>query len=103
MIRVTFIDSDGRRVPAAGPAGQSLLALAHDHGVDLEGACGANLACATCHVILAPELAARLPPPTAEEEDMLDLAVGVEPESRLGCQIRLTAELDGLVARVGPR
>jgi len=102
-IQVLFIEPDGRRVACTGRPGQSLLELAHDTGVDLEGACGACLACATCHVILDPAWLPRLPPPTPEEEDMLDLAVGVAPESRLGCQIRLTPALDGLVVRVGPR
>ncbi|MGV7331528.1 2Fe-2S iron-sulfur cluster-binding protein, partial [Mycobacterium kansasii] len=52
------------------------------------------------HVIVDPVWAARLPPASDEELDILDLAFGLEPTSRLGCQITLTAELDGLVVRL---
>jgi len=102
MIKVTFVAPDGaeERAVEAAP-GMTLLKLAHFEGIDLEGACGGQMACSTCHVIVETDLAyERLPPPTAEEEDMLDLAVGATATSRLACQITLTADLDGLRVRL---
>ncbi|PAV70188.1 hypothetical protein WR25_10903 [Diploscapter pachys] len=58
------------------------------------------MACATCHVIVAAEDAARLPPPREEEEDLLDMVPQATRTSRLACQIRLSAALDGLTVRV---
>lgn len=78
------------------PLGLSVLEIAHRNGIDLEGACEGSLACSTCHVIVDPEWYDRLDAPTEEEEDMLDLAFGLKRTSRLGCQIRMTEDLDGL-------
>jgi 2Fe-2S ferredoxin len=77
-------------------AGMTLLEAAHAHGVLLEGACEGSLACATCHVVVAPEWYDRLPEPTEEEDDLLDTAFGLTTTSRLGCQIEVTDALDGL-------
>ena len=52
------------------------------------GACGGETACSTCHVIMSPEVFAKLPEPSEAEEDMLDLAAGLTKTSRLGCQVR---------------
>ncbi|MGD9539145.1 MAG: ferredoxin family 2Fe-2S iron-sulfur cluster binding protein [Alphaproteobacteria bacterium] len=97
MPRVTFIDPDGTRHEIEAPVGSTLLELAHKHNIDIEGACEGSLACSTCHVIIAPEWYKKLPPPSEDEQDMLDLAFGLTKTSRLGCQIVITAELDGLV------
>lgn len=78
------------------PLGLSVLEIAHLNDVDIEGACEGSLACSTCHVIVDPEWYDRLEEPSEEEEDMLDLAFGLTHTSRLGCQIRMTEELDGL-------
>ncbi|WP_308419346.1 2Fe-2S iron-sulfur cluster-binding protein [Sphingomonas metalli] len=77
-----------------------LLDLARGEGLPLEGTCDGALACATCHLILDPSDASRVPPPTAEEEDMLDLVPDAVRTSRLSCQIRLTEALDGLTVRL---
>lgn len=82
------------------PAGISLLEAARRHGIAIEGACGGSMACATCHVHVDDGFADLLPPPSAEEEDMLDLAADLAPTSRLSCQIRVTADLDGLIVAV---
>jgi 2Fe-2S ferredoxin len=82
------------------PLGLSVLEIAHKHGVDIEGACEGSLACSTCHVIVDPTWFRKLATPTEDEEDMLDLAFGLEKTSRLGCQIVMTNELDGLVVRL---
>ncbi len=79
------------------PLGLSVLEIAHKHDVDIEGACEGSLACSTCHVIVDPAWFPKLAKPTEDEEDMLDLAFGLEQTSRLGCQIVMTEALDGLV------
>jgi ferredoxin, 2Fe-2S len=91
-----FIQPDGKRVEVDAPVGLSVMEIAHKHDIDLEGACEGSLACSTCHVIVAPEWFGRLAEAKEEEEDMLDLAFGLTATSRLGCQIVMTAELDGL-------
>lgn len=97
MIRVRFLTPDGDlAVEAEGAAGDRLLELGQARGMPLEGTCEGQMACSTCHVIVAAEDFARLPRASEEEEDMLDLAVGATRTSRLSCQIVLTPELDGL-------
>ena len=96
MPKMTFIDRDGTRRDVDAPLGLSVLEIAHKHGVEIEGACEGSLACSTCHVIVDPAWFARLTKPTEDEEDMLDLAFGLTRTSRLGCQIIITEELDGL-------
>ncbi|MBK5911621.1 2Fe-2S ferredoxin [Rhodothalassium salexigens] len=103
MVQVTFISPDGaERRTVDAPPGITLLKLAHFEGVDMEGTCGGQMACATCHVILGDAWIDAVPPPSDEELDMLALAPDVEPGSRLGCQIVVTEALDGLEARLGP-
>ena len=70
--------------------GESILDVAHNNDVDLEGACESSLACSTCHVILPTEIYDELEEPVEEEEDMLDLAYGLTHTSRLGCQVFVT-------------
>ncbi len=100
MPKMTFIERDGTRREVDAPLGLSVLEIAHRHGVDIEGACEGSLACSTCHVIVDPAYFELLQAPTEDEEDMLDLAFGLEETSRLGCQIVMTEELDGLVVRL---
>ena len=96
---ITFTDEYGDVIPVQADIGETLLEAAHKNNVDLEGACGGELACSTCHVILTEEWydkVAELSAVSEEEEDMLDLAMGLTDTSRLGCQICVTKELDGL-------
>jgi 2Fe-2S ferredoxin len=97
---MTFITAAGERHDIEAECGRSVMEIARQHDFGIEGACEGSLACATCHVIVAPEHACRLEIATAEEEDMLDLAVGVCPTSRLGCQIVLTEVLVGITVRL---
>ncbi|MGX7894814.1 2Fe-2S iron-sulfur cluster-binding protein [Tsuneonella sp. HG222] len=99
-VTARFIDRDGRSVEAVGEEGTSLLEAAQAAGLPLEGTCEGQMACSTCHVIVAPEWFDRLPDASEEEEDMLDLAAGVARTSRLSCQILLSPELDGIEARI---
>lgn len=84
---VTFVKPTGERVTVRAPLGDSMLEVAHANGIDIEGACGGETACSTCHVILDKAYFDKLPPASEEEEDMLDLAAGLTPTSRLGCQV----------------
>jgi len=102
MPRVVFIERDGKRKEVEAPLGLSLLEIAHRNKVDLEGACEGSLSCSTCHVIVEPEWYDLLPEASEDEEDMLDLAFGLTETSRLGCQIKITEELDGLTVRLPP-
>ena len=94
---MTFVDPNGTRHEVDAPVGLSVLEIAHGNNIELEGACEGSLACSTCHVIVDGEDFERLAEPTEDEEDMLDLAFGLTRTSRLGCQIIMSDELDGLV------
>ena len=100
MPKMIFVERDGTRREVDAPIGLSVLEVAHKHGVDIEGACEGSLACSTCHVIVDPAWADKLAEATEDEEDMLDLAFGLEETSRLGCQIVISEALDGLVVRL---
>ncbi len=100
MVTVTFVTANEERVTAQAPEGDNLLRLGQAAGMPLEGTCEGQMACSTCHVIVAREWFEKLPRATEDEEDLLDLAAGVRPTSRLSCQIELTAALDGLEVRI---
>ncbi len=100
MARIKFVTADGTTQEVEAPLGLSILEIAHRNKIDLEGACEGSLACSTCHVIVDAEWFDLLPEATEDEEDMLDLAFGLTHTSRLGCQITMTDELDGLTVRV---
>jgi len=100
MPKMTFIETNGTRREVDAPVGLSVLEIAHRNGIDLEGACEGSLACSTCHVIIEPEWYELLPDAKDDEEDMLDLAFGLTKTSRLGCQIIMAEELDGLTVRL---
>ncbi|XP_062454388.1 ferredoxin-2, mitochondrial isoform X2 [Rhea pennata] len=95
MVNVVFVDRAGRRVPVRGRVGDNVLHLAQRHGLELEGACEASLACSTCHVYVSQPHLDRLPAPDEREDDLLDMAPLLQESSRLGCQIVLTPELEG--------
>lgn len=99
-VRVRFVSARGAVTEAEGAEGTPLLELAQAAGMPLEGTCEGQMACSTCHVIVAAEWFARLPEASEEEEDMLDLATGVQRTSRLSCQILLSAGLDGLEVHI---
>jgi 2Fe-2S ferredoxin len=96
-IDVNFILPNGEVRKVKANIGVSVLEVAHSTiGKDwLEGACEGSLACSTCHVILPVSEFKKFPAATEEEEDMLDLAFGLEETSRLGCQLILTPEMNG--------
>lgn len=100
MPKLVFIKRDGARCEVEAPPGLSLLEIAHRNGIDIEGACEGSLACSTCHVVVEAAWYDRLKEASPDEEDMLDLAFGLTATSRLGCQIVMTKELDGLTVRL---
>ena len=95
-VNVTYIDRNENRIHVKAKVGDNVLYLAHRHDIDLEGACEASLACSTCHVYVHEDYVDTLPEPLEEEDDMLDMAPFLQDNSRLGCQIILTKELDGI-------
>lgn len=95
-LHITFISKDGLQHTFEVAEGDNLLDIAQAHNLDMEGACGGSCACSTCHVIVDPEYYDEIPEPDDDENDMLDLAFGLTETSRLGCQIKMTKELDGL-------
>jgi len=97
---VTFVLKDGRHVAVEGAPGRSFMEIARDAGLPVEGTCGGQMSCCTCHMILAAEDYRRLGRPSEEEAGMLDLADGLTATSRLGCQIRLDDETDGMTVRL---
>ncbi|MCP5284712.1 MAG: (2Fe-2S)-binding protein [Burkholderiaceae bacterium] len=105
MPDISFTLASGDVQAFEAPEGVSLMAAATGAGVPgIAAECGGQLRCSTCHVIVDPAWAGRLPPPSADELAMLDLtAAEREPGSRLACQIRLDATLQGLSVRVPDR
>jgi 2Fe-2S ferredoxin len=100
MPKMTFILKDGSRQEVDAPLGLSVLEIAHRNHIGIEGACEGSLACSTCHVIVEKEWFDKLGEASEDEEDMLDLAFGLTHTSRLGCQIKMSDELDGLVVKL---
>jgi ferredoxin len=99
-VRFTFVNRDGSRTPVEAPVGKSVLEVAHENNVELEGACEGSMACSTCHVILTPDLFEKLDEPCEREEDLLDLAPGLTDTSRLSCQVKVDEKLEGTEIRL---
>jgi ferredoxin, 2Fe-2S len=104
MTRIIFIQQDGRQQQAPAEVGQSVMQVALGAMVPgITADCGGACTCATCHGYVDEAWLARVPPPSADELDMIDAAcLDALPNSRLTCQVKITAELDGLVIRLPP-
>lgn len=100
MPTITFVLASGEEKIINAPNGISLLEVAHQNHIPLEGACEGSLACSTCHVIIDEGFYGKLPAATDDEEDMLDLAFGLTHTSRLGCQIMMNDGLEGMKVSV---
>jgi len=74
VVNITYIDQEGNEIEAIAEVGKNLLDVAHDNNIELEGACGGELACATCHLVFDQKIYDTLPTKDPEEDDMLDLA-----------------------------
>jgi 2Fe-2S ferredoxin len=101
MPKVVFVNAGGTdRHEFEARVGETLLEVARRYDVDIEGACEGSMACSTCHVVVDPGDFERLKPASEEELDMLDLAFDLQRTSRLGCQLEMSVELDGLTVRL---
>ena len=104
MVEITYIDVDGTARTVEAEVGATVMETAIRNGVPgIVAECGGACACATCHVYVEEEWRAATGEPQPMEEDMLDFASDVRPNSRLSCQIRVRPELDGLVVRTPAR
>jgi ferredoxin, 2Fe-2S len=105
MPSVTFVSSRGNSRTVEVPVGVSVMQAALNHRIEgILGECGGNCMCATCHVYVYAEFLAKIPAPTASERSMLSIAAeGPEANSRLSCQIKVSAELEGLTVRIPSR
>jgi 2Fe-2S ferredoxin len=101
MPRITFIEPGGGRREIDAPLGLTLMEAARQHGVQgVVAQCGGACACATCHVYVDPAWLARLEPREEMEEGMLETAWEPRENSRLSCQVHITADMDGLLVTV---
>ncbi|RIB20555.1 ferredoxin [Gigaspora rosea] len=100
-VTINFITPEGDKKTIIANKGESIMDISHTHDdIELECACEGSLACSTCHVIVDPEYYKKLEEPTDEENDMLDLAFGLTETSRLGCQIVMEKDLDGITVTI---
>ena len=91
---------DGDFLTVEAKPGMTLLEVAWENSMKVEGACGGAMACSTCHLIIDSKWAAKLPGASDEESQMLDLTWGRKKNSRLGCQIKVTNQLNGLIVSI---
>ncbi|MCB5176550.1 MULTISPECIES: 2Fe-2S iron-sulfur cluster-binding protein [Microvirga] len=104
MINITFIDPEGTARTVEAEEGATVMETAVRNGIPgIEAECGGACSCATCHVYVDEAWESATGQPQPMEEDMLDFAFDVRPNSRLSCQIRVRPELDGLVVRTPTR
>jgi 2Fe-2S ferredoxin len=104
MAKITFIDTAGTARTVEGEVGSTVMETAIKNGVPgIEAECGGACACSTCHVYVDEAWRAKVGEPAPMEEDMLDFAYEVKPNSRLSCQIKVSDDLDGLVVRTPER
>jgi 2Fe-2S ferredoxin len=98
MVKITYLDQDGTSTVIEADEGSNLMEVAVRNGVrTIEGECGGALACATCHVHIPEEWRSITGEPSDDEREMLEFGIGVDERSRLGCQIAVTAAMEGLV------
>ena len=96
MPNIIFVKSDGSEHTIAVENGTTVMEAGRDANLGIEGTCGGCLSCATCHVIVDPAWFPKTGAPSEDEVDMLDLAFGLSETSRLGCQIEMSDDLEGL-------
>jgi ferredoxin, 2Fe-2S len=101
-VKIIAIDRQGKEHVLEGRDGWSVMEILRDGGLDIAAECGGACACATCHVYVNGGWLEKLPPRSDGETDMLDMALAVEPNSRLSCQIVCSEALDGIKVTVAP-
>ena len=101
MPKLIVVTRDGEERELMGETGLSVMEVIRDAGIDeILALCGGCCSCATCHVHVDPEFAAKLKPISPDEDDLLDSTSDRDAGSRLSCQIELTDALDGLKVRI---
>lgn len=105
MPRILFTLPDGTQKSVQAPLNWSLMQVAIAENIPgIEATCGGSMACATCHIVIAPEWFAKINQSdneqSEEEKDILEMAYGLTPTSRLSCQIKITAEMEGMVVHI---
>ena len=96
MPNIIFVKPDGSEHKIVVENGTTVMEAGRDANLGIEGTCGGCLSCATCHVTVDAAWFVKTGVPSEDEVDMLDLAFGVSETSRLGCQIEMSDDLDGL-------
>ena len=100
MAKITFVDSEGRARTVDAEVGSTVMETAIRNSIpEILAECGGACACATCHVYVDEAWTDKTGKASAMEEDMLDFAFEVQPNSRLCCQIKVSTDLDGLVIK----
>ncbi|EPB69422.1 2Fe-2S iron-sulfur cluster binding domain protein [Ancylostoma ceylanicum] len=102
VVNITYVLRDGTKKHIRGKVGDNVMYLSHRYNIELEGACEASCACSTCHVYVDQAYYDKLDEPKEEEDDMLDQAPALRHNSRLGCQIILRKDLDGITVTLPP-
>ena len=100
MTNINFKLRNGELKKIDAEDGLTLMEVARDNDLGIEGTCGGSISCCTCHVVIEKDWFSKVGPANPDEEDMLDLAVDLQPTSRLGCQIEVTPDLDGLIVNI---
>jgi len=103
MYKINLIDADNNLHVVTASDGESVLQAAKTNFTPLEGLCGGEMDCSTCHIFVKDEWTDRLSPTSEDEEDMLDLLPNCQSSSRLACQIFMRSELDGFTAEIAPK
>ena len=102
MTKIIVKDRKGKVIELVAELGMSLMEIIRDEGMDIEAACGGCCACATCHLYIENEWISKLPKADEDEESMLDQVIDVKSNSRLGCQIEFTVDLEGIEVELAP-
>eukprot|EP00455_Lapot_gusevi_P046346 TRINITY_DN6085_c0_g1_i1.p1 TRINITY_DN6085_c0_g1~~TRINITY_DN6085_c0_g1_i1.p1 ORF type:complete len:145 (-),score=11.70 TRINITY_DN6085_c0_g1_i1:57-491(-) len=100
FVKLKFIGKLDETIEVDAQVGDTLLEVAQKNALDVEGACEGSMACSTCHMIFEPAAYKKLPAPSDEEQDLIDLAASPEDTSRLGCQVIVSKDLDGATIRL---
>ena len=100
MTNINFKLRNGELKKIDAEDGLTLMEVARDNDLGIEGTCGGSISCCTCHVVIEKDWFSKVGPANPDEEDMLDLAVDLQPTSRLGCQIEVTPQLNGLIVNI---
>ena len=101
MAKITFVQHDGTETAVEAKEGWSLMELARDNGVPgIDADCGGQCACATCHIFIAEPWLGKLGAKSEMEDCMLDMIEHLRPTSRLACQIKYAAELNGMTVEL---